>query len=145
MSLFPHPAKTSRGFQPASSQTHHFLKQFKRLFNDIFMRSAAQLAFWWGWLAFSGNCQYLPNGGQTPEQTLQLVEYPMWWLDVIFLCVYVHAPPACYHIWRMWWWPCREPVVPGEPKGSQAVSSSLGQQKPFQVSHSWKSLCAGFT
>lgn len=40
---------------------------------------------------------------------------------------------------------CRKPVVPGEPKGSQAVSSSLGQQKPFHISHSWKSLCAGFT
>lgn len=79
MSVFPYPAKAPQGLQWALSQPHHFLNEFKELFNDIFMRSAAlpaQLDFRQGWLVLSGNCQYLPNGGQTPEETQPISGIP---------------------------------------------------------------------
>ena len=63
-----------------------------------------------------------------------------------FLRVSLHAPPACYHIWRLRWYPYRQQAAcPPRWAKRESVSSSLGQQKLFQVSHSWKLLCACFT
>lgn len=99
------------------------------------MRSAAlpaQLAFRWCWLALRGNCQYLPSGGQTPEQTFQLVGYPIQWLDLISVCVCAHSTCVLPHL--------KAAVVPIQaacpPRWAKRESASFlpGQQKLFQVS-----------
>lgn len=100
------------------------------------MRSAAQLAFWWGWLALSGNCQYLPNGGQTPEQPFQLVEYPIWWLDVIFPCVCACSTCVLPHL--------KAAVMPSQgacrPRWTKRESGSLLLAGPAEAVSSFPQL-----
>lgn len=157
MSVFPYPAKAPQGLQWALSQPHHFLNEFKELFNDIFMRSAAlpaQLDFRQGWLVLSGNCQYLPNGGQTPEETQPIsgIPHPVAG-DSLCLCLCACSTCVQPHL-KAAVVPYRQPVLPGELEGSllragpaEAMFSFPQLKVPacifyIQTCRSWSSLFA---
>lgn len=84
----------------------------------------------------------------------QLVEYPIQWLEMVCACACVHAPPVCSHIWRLLWYPYRQPVLSGELEGSllragpaEAMFSFPQLKVPacifyIQTCRSWSSLFA---
>lgn len=64
------------------------------------------------------------NSGQTPAQTQAISGIPIQWLGM--MCVHVHAPPVCNHIWKLWWYlySQQQLVLPGESLGSLLLAMS---------------------